>query len=270
MRRLLVVLLVAAAAAPVHAHHEAIFGPHSALAFSGKRFVTAQVFTRRTGPRGQRVQETTTVLSGAFTPGRLPLSIAIVTPFSVIAAPDGRQIGLENAFVSARYQLELSPESYLMGLGGIELPTGTIDDDFGEGAPAGLAAGLLSAERRPLSFIAYGFLHRYAERDHIRNSGNTIMGAGAAWTPVDEPQGRIVSFQLGISREGVSRERVDGLPRHDSGGWVVVTHPTVVWGSNERLLYFVSTSLPLAQKWRDPADREHFRAGGGAILRLGD
>lgn len=50
--------LCAAIAAPAEAHHEAIFGPQSALVLSGSRYFTAQVFTRQTGPKDERVQET--------------------------------------------------------------------------------------------------------------------------------------------------------------------------------------------------------------------
>jgi hypothetical protein len=45
------VALVLMAAARVDAHHEALFGPQSALALSGEKHFTAQVFTRQTGTR---------------------------------------------------------------------------------------------------------------------------------------------------------------------------------------------------------------------------
>jgi hypothetical protein len=63
------------------AHHEAIFGPQSAL-LSADRVVSAQLFTRQTGPKGERVQETTMVLSGGLSPTRAPLSVSFVLPFS--------------------------------------------------------------------------------------------------------------------------------------------------------------------------------------------
>jgi hypothetical protein len=99
-----VALSVWLAAIPAAAHHEAIFGPASPLVYSGGRYISAQVFTRQTGPEGQRVQETTTVLSGGISPTRLPVSNSAVVPFSVIApgAGGGTQVGLENAIMMGR------------------------------------------------------------------------------------------------------------------------------------------------------------------------
>jgi hypothetical protein len=267
------------AAARVDAHHEALFGPQSALALSGEKYFTAQVFTRQTGPREERVQETTTVLSVGVTPSRRPISIAVVVPFSVIASgPGGRQVGLENAIVAARYQFQLPrlanafgvEESSVMALGGIELPTGTIDHHFGEGAPAVVAAGTFSVERRPFSAIGYGFIHRYAERDLLRESGNRFVGAGVAWTPLDdEPRGRLFSLQLGVSPETTFREHFDGAPRTGTGGWALVAHPTVVVAVSPHVLLYALTSLAIADAWNDPADRERMRIGAGAMIRLG-
>jgi hypothetical protein len=275
-----IVLLVWSLGVPVKAHHEAIFGPVSPLVLSGSRFFTAQVFTRQTGPEGQRVQETTTVLSGGLSPARLPVSISVVLPFSVVSpgASGGTQIGLENTIVMARYSVPLPSvaaalgveDSYVLGGAGIELPTGTIDYDFGEGAPAAVGGGLFSLERRPFSLIGYGFLQRYAERHQIRDSGHTFLGVGVAWTPVDVGvQGRIFSLQLGISRESASREVLAGVPRAGSGGWGLVAHPAVVWGPGDNLLFFAMTSLPIAHEWRDPSDQERFRVGAGTIVTFG-
>ena len=76
---------VCVSAAPAWAHHDAIYGPQSALVLSGERYLTVQVFSRQTGPKDGRVQETTTVLSGGLAFRRLPVSLSIVVPFSVIA-----------------------------------------------------------------------------------------------------------------------------------------------------------------------------------------
>jgi hypothetical protein len=267
-------------AAPAAAHHEAIFGPASPLVFSGTRYFTAQVFTRRTGPPGERVQETTTVLSGGFSPTRVPVSISVVMPFSVIASGvnGGTRLGLENAIVMARYSVKLSAveralgveDSYVLGGGGIELPTGTVDYDFGQGAPALVGGGLFSVERRPFSLIGYGFLQRYTERHEIRDSGHTFMGLGLAWTPIDvSTHSRILSLQLGLSRESATREIVAGVRQDASGGWALVAHPSLVWGPGDDVLFFVMTSFQLAHDWRDPAEDERFRVGAGTILTFG-
>lgn len=278
-RTAVVVLIVFAGILPAEAHHEALFGSPSPLVLSGNQYITAQVFTRQTGPKDERVQETTTVLSGAFSPGRLPISLSVVVPFSVIAAGGGKQFGLENAVVMARYQLDLPAierrldldDSYVLGGGGVEVPTGTIDYDFGTGPPGYVAAGLFSFERRPFSIIGYGFFHRYAERHQLRESGNTFIGTGMAWTPIDIPaHGRVFSLQMGISRETISREVVAGVPLPDSGGWAVVAHPALVWGSSDQVLFFAMTSLPLTHDWRSTGDRERFRVGAGTILTFGE
>jgi hypothetical protein len=271
--------LVIMSAARANAHHEALFGPQSALALSGAKYFTAQVFTRQTGPREQRVQETTTVLSVGVTPSRRPISISVVVPFSVIAShASGRRVGIENAIVAARYRFDApglaqtfrTEESYFMAIGGIELPTGTIDHGFGEGAPAVVAAGTFSVERRPFSAIGYGFVHRYAERDLLRESGNRFVGAGLAWTPLDdEPRGRLFSLQLGVSHETTFREHFDGAPREGTGGWALVAHSTVVVAVSPHVLVYGLTSLPLADAWNDPADRERLRIGAGAMITLG-
>jgi hypothetical protein len=281
-RRLIMTIapLVWLVAVPAAAHHEAIFGPASPLVFSGTRYFTAQVFTRRTGPPGERVQETTTVLSGGFSPTRVPMSISVVMPFSVIApgASGGRQVGLENTIVMARYSVPLPAvarafgveDSYVLGGGGVELPTGTIDHDFGEGPPAVVAGALFSIERRPFSVIGYGFMQRYTERRQIRDSGHTFLGAGVAWTPIDaSTHGRIFSLQFGLSRESASREVLAGIQQDASGGWALVAHPSVVWGPGDDVLFFAMTSVALADDWRDPADQERFRVGVGTILTFG-
>lgn len=265
---------------PLAAHHEAIFGPQSALVLSGDRYLTAQVFTRETGPRDQRTRETTTVLGAGFTPFRVPVSLSVVAPFSVIApGGEGRtRVGPENAIVAARYRVDLpgleravaAADSYLLGVGGIELPTGTIDHSFGEGAPAAIGGALFSIERGPFSFIGYGIIHRYREHDGIRESGNTFVGGGAAWTPIDQPaEGRLFSVQLGISRESVTREEHHNVAQPDTGGHALVVHPTVMVGVAPNLMLFAVTSLPVAEAWNDPADEERFRVGVGAILTFG-
>jgi hypothetical protein len=237
-----IALTVWAIAAPVLAHHEAIYGSQSALVFSGERYATVQVFTRQIGPKNARVQETTTVLSGGLSSRRIPVSLSVVVPFSVIAEGQrGTRTGLENAVVAARYRVAApgiarglhAQEGYLLAVGGVELPTGTIDYKFGQGAPAIVAGGQFGLERRPFSVIAYGIVHRYAERHDVRDSGNTFVGGGLAWTPIDTADGRVLSLQFGVSREVVSRETVQGLASNDTGGRAVVAHPTVMWSTNK-------------------------------------
>jgi hypothetical protein len=273
-------ILLAAGTTPAAAHHEAIYGAHSALGVSSDRYISAQTFTRTVGPAGERVRETTTVLSGGLSPGGGPVSLAVVVPFSVIAGEPGRgtRLGLENAIVAGRYRVNLpglsrllrTEEGYVLGVGGIEIPTGTIDYGFFEGAPAVVGGLTVGLERRPVSMIGYAYMNRYAERNDIRASGHRFAGVGVAWTPIDdEPNGRLLSVQFGISRDSATREIVNGVAQDATGGWTTVAHPAVVWSTRPGVLWFVSTSLPVRSAWRDPGDREHFRIGAGAIVSLG-
>ena len=57
-----------------------------------------------------------------------------------------------------------------MGVGGVEVPTGTIDHEFGKGAVGAIAAGLMSLERRPFSVIGYGYYHYTGDYNGMRSS----------------------------------------------------------------------------------------------------
>jgi hypothetical protein len=265
------------AAGRVEAHHEAIYGSQSSLAISADRYASLQVFSKQTGPRGDRTQETTTVFGAGFAPRRGPLSISFVLPFSVINGGGTVGGGIENAVVAARYRLRLPAvdrafgvESYALAIGGVELPTGTVDYEFGDGPAALVAGGTLGVERRPFSALAYTVIHRYAERRNARDSGNTFVGGGIAWTPIDdESAGRLLSVQLGLAHERTWRAEMSGIPLDDTGGWALMAHPTVVFATGQRTLMFVSVSAPLAHDWRDPIERERFRVGAGTVIRFG-
>ena len=179
--RFLATCAVLVSAVPARAHHEALFGPQSASVLSPDTFLGAQVFSRRSGGPGERSQETTTVFSSGFSPtkdGRL--SIAAVVPFSFITQQGrrGSQRGLEDAIISARYRVDLEGlkqklgafESYVVGIGGVELPTGTMDLDFMQGSAGWIGAGLMSVEIRPFSVVGYVYLHREG----------TVGGSGTA------------------------------------------------------------------------------------------
>ena len=122
---------------PAYAHHEAIFGPQSSAVLSAGRFASAQVFTRDTGTTEERMRQTTTVFSAGMQPFKRPVSVAVVVPLSFVdnASGGGTRSGFEDALVSVRYRAESEPftealgmeETYFMGVGGIELPTGTLE-----------------------------------------------------------------------------------------------------------------------------------------------
>lgn len=273
-------LLGLLASSPVYAHHEAIFGPQSSAVLSAGRFASAQVFTRDTGDDENRRRQTTTVFSGGLQPFKRPLSIALVVPVSFIgSSPTSRgRIGIEDVLLSARYRVESArftealglDESYFMGVGGLELPTGTVDHAFGRGAPGAIAAGLMSVERRPFSVIGYGYYHHTGVYEGGRESGNVFFGAGSAWTPIDDlGTGRLVSLQLGLSHERTFAQEQNGRATPNSGGSGVFAHEGVVWGVNEHVQLFALLSLPVTQHWRAPEDRQQFRFGAGTILIFG-
>jgi hypothetical protein len=273
----MVLFMVAATANVARGHHEAIFGPQSALVLSSGRYFTAQVFTRETGPQSNRANETTTVLSAGFAPFKQrPLSVSLIVPFSVLSTGGNHRSGLEDALVGLRYQIDLpgltnaigGRESFAMAVGGLELPTGTLDHRFGDDALGSVVAGLLSVEKGQFSVIGYTFYRYQGSHEDAREGANLFVGGGIAWTPIDKAE-RLVSLQLGLSRETTFREHIGGLPVADSGGSGIFAHPTFLYGFSQRLQLFAQTTLPVHQDWRDEADEEAFRLGAGFILAFG-
>lgn len=273
----LILTLAVLTSVPVSAHHEAIFGPQSALVLSSDAYLTAQLFTRQTGPASDRQQETTTVLSAGVTPFKdRALSISLVLPFSTLSYGGNARTGLENAILGVRYRADLpvitdaigGRESFAMAVGGLELPSGTLDHDFGKGAFASILAGLLSVEKGQFSAIGYGFYRRPGSYDAAREGSNVFVGGGLAWTPIDD-EGRLFSLQLGLSHETTLDAHQNDLRLPDTGGSGVFAHPTVLFGRSQRLLFFGQTTLPIHQAWDDVRARERFRVGAGVIAKIG-
>lgn len=207
--------------------------------------------------------------------------MAVVVPVSFAANANGAgtRKGFEDALVSVRYRTESQAftnalgmeETYFMGVGGVEVPTGTFDHEFGQGAAGAIAAGLVGIETRPFSAIAYGYYHHTGVYRGARESGNVFVGVGGAWTPIDDVQtGRLLSVQVGLSHEQTFAQELNNLALPDSGGSGLFLHEGVVWGANEHAQVFALLSLPVTQDWRGPADRQRFRLGAGVILILGD
>ncbi|PYR74971.1 MAG: hypothetical protein DMF87_21540 [Acidobacteria bacterium] len=267
-----------ATAAPAYAHHEAIFGPQSSAALTWPDFLSVQVFDVQRGKGDEKTHTTTTVFSGGVTPFRAPVSLAFVVPLSIETEPGGAsKRGVEDALLAGRYQRDTNrlsealhlESSFVMAVAGLELPTGNMDHPFGHGRPGSIAAGLISLERRPIAMIAYTYLHKSGEYQGNRASGNVFAGGGVAWTPIDnEAEGKLFSLQLGGSYERTTREHEAGEPIELSGGRGTFLHPTVVFDIGTHVQMFTIFSLPVAQSWRDPNDRQRFRFGSGAIFKL--
>ena len=281
---LLVLALLASASAPAFAHHEAMFGPQSSAVLSPGIFVSALVFDKETGKGDQERRETTTVYSLGFKPvNKRPLSVAFVVPATFAGgAPDPNQPGantrgLEDMLVSARYRLEAPAaakalgmdEGYVMGVGGVELPTGTFDHPFGKGAFGGIAAGLFSLEKRPFATIAYAYYHHRGVYDGVRDSGNMFAGGGLAFTPIDdEEHGKLFSLQMGVSYERTFASEQYGVIVAESGSSGVFVHPGVVLDVTQTVQFFGLVSLPLSQQYNSVVDRQRFRFGTGIIWIL--
>jgi hypothetical protein len=287
MRRAYVsVILAGALLSPrsLFAHHEAMFGPQSSAVLSPGIFLSALVFDKETGKDDKERRETTTVYSFGFKPlKKQPLSMAFVIPMTFAGgapdpnAPGARPHGFEDMLISARYRVDTPgvakalglDQSYVMGVGGVELPTGTFDHAFGKGALGEIAAGLFSLEKKPFATITYVYYHHRGVYEGLRDSGNTFAGGGLAYTPIDdEEQGKLFSMQLGLSYERLFQSQVNGLTVPDSGASGVFIHPGVVFDISHSVQAFGLVSLPLSQQYNSIVDRQRFRLGTGIIWIL--
>jgi len=278
------VIACLATASPALAHHEAMFGPQSSAVLSPGIFLSALVFDKETGKDDKERRETTTVYSVGFKPVKSrPLSMAFVVPMTFAGgapdpnSPGAKSRGFEDMLVSARYRVETPgaakafgvDESYVMAVGGVELPTGTFDHDFGKGAFGEIAAGLWSLEKKPFATIAYVYYHHRGVYDGVRDSGNTFAGGGLAYTPIDdEEHGRLFSMQIGLSYERMFQSEENGAIVADSGASGVFIHPGLVFDITPTLQAFALVSLPLSQTYNSIVDRQRFRFGTGIIWIL--
>jgi hypothetical protein len=271
-------------ASPAYAHHEAMFGPQSSAVLSPGIFLSAQVFDKEEGKDNEKRRETTTVYSVGVTPLKdKPLSIALVVPMTFASgAPDpstpgSASRGFEDALLSARYRMDTHgltsalgvDQSYVMAVGGVEVPTGTIDHPFGKGAFGAIAAGLFSVEKRPIALIGYVYYHHRGVYNGLRDSGNMFAGGGVAYTPIDDDsRGKLFSLQLGASAERTFASEQNGITVPQSGASGVFLHPGVVFSTTPSVQFFALISLPLAQQWNSVVDRQRFRLGCGVIWIL--
>ena len=276
--------LVSLTTVPVSAHHEAMFGPQSAAVLSPTIFLSAQVFDKEEGQDNAKRRETTTVYSVGFTPMKQqPLSVAFVLPVTFASGvgdpstPGSASRGFEDSLLSARYRVDAPrvasslglDQSYMMGVGGLEMPTGTIDHPFGQGAFGEIAAGLFAVEKRPIAAIGYVYYHHRGVHDGLRDSGNMFAGGGIAYTPIDDDAtGKLFSMQLGLSYENTFASEQNGVPLAASGASGIFMHPGIVFSVNPALQFFGLVSLPLTQQWNSIVDRQRFRLGTGIIWIL--
>jgi hypothetical protein len=261
-----------------------MFGPQSSAVLSPGIFLSALVFDKETGKDDLKRRETTTVYSVGFKPmKKQPLSMAFVIPMTFAGgaadpnAPGAGTRGFEDMLISARYRVDVPgitkslrlDQSYVMGVGGVELPTGTFDHQFGKGALGAIAAGLFSLEKKPFATITYVYYHHRGVYEGLRDSGNTFAGAGLAYTPIDdEEKGKLFSMQLGISYERMFQSQENGITVPDSGASGVFIHPGLVFDISQNVQAFGLVSLPLTQQYNSIVDRQRFRVGTGIIWIL--
>jgi hypothetical protein len=263
------------------AHHEAMFGPQSSAVLSPGMFISSQVFSRNNGLNDYRHRETTTVFSAGVRPFKTnPLSLALVAPItreSFTGAPTTTRF--EDPLISARYRINADgiakalgvQESYVMGVGGLEVPLGNKDHPSGHGPVGEIAAGLFSVEKRPIAGIAYAYYHHTGQyANGTRQSGNMFTGTGVAYTPIDDDaKGHLFSMQLGLSYERTFAVEELGRPLADSGSHGVFLHPGLVFSTNPHLQFFALVSLPMTQAYNSVNDRQLFRLGAGTIFIFG-
>jgi hypothetical protein len=160
-------------------------------------------------------------------------------------------------------------QSYVMGVGGVELPTGTFDHPFGKGALGEIVAGLFSLEKKPFATITYVYYHHRGVYEGLRDSGNAFAGGGLAYTPIDDEQkGKLFSMQLGFSYERLFQSQENGIIVADSSASGVFIHPGVVFDITQNVQAFGLVSLPLSQQYNSVVDRQRFRLGTGVIWIL--
>lgn len=285
-KRLAVALITVAGmalGAPPYArgHHEAIFGPQSALVMSAPSYVSVQTYMRRTGTPEARGRETTGLISAGISPFRnVPLSFTAILPASRITGPGSTTTfsGREDVILGARYHFDFpslqdrfgKEGNFAMVMGAAELPSGNVDHKAFDGPMDYMVAGLASLEKGSLSGIAYGFGRLHGKSGDVKTGNNLFLGGGLAWTPFDDPSTeRLLSFQAGVSHERYFQDSVGGAHVPDTGGWGTLVHPTLVWGPGSRMLIFGTTSFPVAQSYRSPSDEDRWRFGLGVVWLLG-
>jgi hypothetical protein len=278
---------------PASAHHEAMFGPQSSAVLSPGMFISLQMFDREDGVGGYRHRQTISVYSLGVKPFETnPVSFAVVAANTREAYTyQGSTTRFEDPLISGRYRVE-DPgiakalgvqESYVMGVGGFEVPLGNKDHAAGHGPVGEIAAGLFSVEKRPIAGIAYAYYHHPGAYNAgmpasvdgtnvtvTRQNGNFFTGTGVAYTPIDDDaRGHLFSMQLGLSYEKTFALEYLGKPITNSGASAVMMHPGLVFQMTPRFQFFSLVSIPLTQQAEAMDYNQRFRLGFGTIIMLG-
>jgi hypothetical protein len=255
-------------------------------------FISLQMFDREDGQGNYRHRETTSVYSLGVKPWTNPLSFAVVAANTREAYTyQGSSTKFEDPLISGRYRVEVPglakklgvQESYVMGVGGLEVPLGNKDHAAGHGPFGEIAAGLFSIEKRPLAGIAYVYYHHPGEYGNgmeaqvdganltvTRQNGNFFTGSGIAYTPIDDDAaGHLFSMQLGLSYEKTLAMEEFGKPVANTSANAVMMHPGLVFQMTPRFQFFSLVSIPLTQQTESLDYHQRFRLGFGTIIMLG-
>jgi hypothetical protein len=221
-----------------------------------------------------------------------PLSFAVVAANTREAYRyQGSSTRFEDPLISARYRVDAPglakalgvQESYVMGVGGLEVPLGNKDHAAGHRPFGEIAAGLFSIEKRPLAGIAYAYYHHPGEYNNgmlaqvdganvpvTRQNGNFFTGTGIAYTPIDDDAaGHLFSMQLGLSYEKTLAMQEFGKQVANTAASAVMMHPGLVFQTNPRFQFFALVSLPLTQQAESLDYNQRFRLDFGTIIMLG-
>lgn len=282
MKKLLITVLFFFLNVPVFAHHEAIFGPYSAMVSQVRTYVGTQMQTRQIGTAGERTQESTMFLSGGITPFKdIPLSFNLSLPISQIQGLDdgSSQRGLEDVILGSSYAYEIKPlqkalgglNNLIMGMVSVELPTGSIDHAAMSGPVDYMAAGLMNFEWRQFGATLYSFNRLHGTSGANTRKGNAyFLGGGFTYTPWRGSRGsQFLSLQMGYSYEIYMTNTDAGIQDLQSGGQQFLLHPTIVWGPGESLQLFTVVSLPLSRNFNSAAEQDRWRYGLGINYLLG-
>lgn len=243
---------------PLHAHHEAIFGPQSAALISRKRYVSAQYYLTNEGRRpGPKVHSHIGVLSVGTQVGRR-WGVGVTLPIEAERGEQEPATGVQDLVVSARYFALQEHDRSLMAVVTVEPPTGNL-----EHRALGVGGGAVySAEWGHWSAIGYGLGRSETSFEEGERRGDRLfLGGGVAY------EGRELPFspQLGVSIEHTGRARENGVLNAESDSDVLMLHPTLTKTFfRESLQTFLVFSLPVAQ-WSGLEGWQRYRVAAGMM-----
>jgi hypothetical protein len=254
-----VCLGVLVAALPVHAHHEAVFGPQSTALLTHPRFVSTQYyFTHEGRDPAVKTRSHIPVLSFGL-PIKGPWSMTVTLPFEVSTNSLGENSkGVQDVVLGVRYRRMLAGNQSLMALGTFDLPTSSI-----EHRAFGFGAGLLyNNEWEHWAMNLYSLARTEHTFDAGEKRGNRILfGTGLAYAHEKVP----FSPQIGFSWEHLTRGRQGGVLVPGSNTSALMVHPAInKTFRDETIQIFNVVSIPVKQ-WSGDEGWQRWRFATGLL-----